>query len=212
MTAQAPGIGDVGASVHTSLATWLRGIGVRPVRLITGLVMFVYIFSHFFNHALGNISYDAMETWLRYHVWFWRIPIVNDTLYLAAIIHFSLGLWALYQRRHFRYSTAEITQLVLGLSIPLWLAGHLGAERLSGALFGWPPFNYASALYTYWVTAPYNIAVQFISLTVAWTHACIGLYFWLRLKSFFDWAAPVLLSVAVLMPALAMIGAHHGGR
>jgi adenylate cyclase len=174
--------------------------------------MFVYIFSHFFNHALGNISYDAMETWLRYHVWFWRIPIVNDTLYLAAIIHFSLGLWALYQRRHFRYSTAEITQLVLGLSIPLWLAGHLGAERLSGALFGWPPFNYASALYTYWVTAPYNIAVQFISLTVAWTHACIGLYFWLRLKSFFDWAAPVLLSVAVLMPALAMIGAHHGGR
>ncbi|HVR57004.1 MAG TPA: adenylate/guanylate cyclase domain-containing protein, partial [Pseudolabrys sp.] len=212
MTAQAPGIGDVGASVHTSLATWLRGIGVRQVRLISGLVMFVYIFSHFFNHALGNISYDAMETWLRYHVWFWRIQIVNDTLYLAAIIHFSLGLWALYQRRHFRYSTAEITQLVLGLSIPLWLAGHLGAERLSGALFGWPPFNYASALYTYWVTAPYNIAVQFISLTVAWTHACIGLYFWLRLKSFFDWAAPVLLSVAVLMPALAMIGAHHGGR
>ena len=212
MTAQAPGIGDVGASVHTSLATWLRGIGVRQVRLISGLVMFVYIFSHFFNHALGNISYDAMETWLRYHIWFWRIPIVNDTLYLAAIIHFSLGLWALYQRRHFRYSTAEITQLVLGLSIPLWLAGHLGAERLSGALFGWPPFNYASALYTYWVTAPYNIAVQFISLTVAWTHACIGLYFWLRLKSFFDWAAPVLLSVAVLMPALAMIGAHHGGR
>ena len=212
MTAQSPGIGDVGASVHTSLATWLRGIGVRQVRLISGLVMFVYIFSHFFNHALGNISYDAMETWLRYHVWFWRIPIVNDTLYLAAIIHFSLGLWALYQRRHFRYSTAEITQLVLGLSIPLWLAGHLGAERLSGALFGWPPFNYASALYTYWVTAPYNIAVQFISLTVAWTHACIGLYFWLRLKSFFDWAAPVLLSVAVLMPALAMIGAHHGGR
>ncbi|MGA7184667.1 MAG: adenylate/guanylate cyclase domain-containing protein [Pseudolabrys sp.] len=205
-------MGDVGASAHTSLATWLRGIGVRQVRLITGLVMFVYIFSHFFNHALGNISYDAMETWLRYHVWFWRIPIVNDTLYLAAIIHFSLGLWALYQRRHFRYSTAEITQLVLGLSIPLWLAGHLGAERLSGALFGWPPFNYASALYTYWVTAPYNIAVQFISLTVAWTHACIGLYFWLRLKSFFDWAAPVLLSVAVLMPALAMIGAHHGGR
>jgi len=212
VTAQAPGIGDVGASVHTSLATWLRGIGVRQVRLISGLVMFVYIFSHFFNHALGNISYDAMETWLRYHVWFWRIPIVNDTLYLAAIIHFSLGLWALYQRRHFRYSTAEITQLVLGLSIPLWLAGHLGAERLGGALFGWPPFNYASALYTYWVTAPYNIAVQFISLTVAWTHACIGLYFWLRLKSFFDWAAPVLLSVAVLMPALAMIGAHHGGR
>jgi hypothetical protein len=210
VTVQAPGIGDVGASGHPSLAAWLHGIGVRQIRLITGLIMFAYIFSHFFNHALGNISYDLMETWLKYHVWWWRIPIVNDTLYLAAIVHFSLGLWALYQRRHFRYSTAEITQLVLGLSIPLWLASHLGAERVGGALFGWPPFNYASALYTYWVTERYNIAVQFISLTVAWTHACIGLYFWLRLKSFFDWAAPILLSIAILMPPLAMIGAHHG--
>ena len=48
--------------------------------------------------------------------------------------------------------------------------------------------------------------------TVAWTHACIGLYFWLRMKSFFDWAAPILLAIAVLLPALAMIGAHHAGR
>jgi hypothetical protein len=54
VTAQAPGIGDVGASVHTSLATWLRGIGVRQVRLITGLVMFVYIFSHFFNQPAAS--------------------------------------------------------------------------------------------------------------------------------------------------------------
>ena len=39
-------------------------------------------------------------------------------------------------------------------------------------------------------TRPHMIAVQFILLTVAWTHACIGLYFWLRLKPFFRWAAP----------------------
>jgi adenylate cyclase len=67
-------------------------------------------------------------------------------------------------------------------------------------------------LFAYWVTGPYNIGVQFISLMVAWTHACIGLYFWLRLKSFFDWAAPYLLAVAILLPTLAMIGAHHAGR
>jgi len=212
VTVETHGIGDVGESAHTRFTTWLRGIGVRQVRIGTGLVMFAYIFSHFFNHALGNISYDAMEAWLKYHVAWWRFPLINDTLYLSAIVHFSLGLWALYQRRHFRYSAAEITQLVLGLSIPLWLASHLGAERLTGLLFGTPPFNYATALFAYWVAAPYNIAVQFISLTVAWIHACIGLYFWLRLKSFFDWAAPILLAIAILMPPLAMIGAHHAGR
>jgi len=215
MTIQSPTTDDVRAprtDTTSKLPAWLHGIGVRQVRLATGLVMFAYILSHFFNHALGNISYTTMETWLKWHIWFWRIPIVNFALYAAAMTHFSLGLWALYQRRHFRYTAPEITQLVLGLSIPLWLAGHFGGVRLSGLLFGIPPFNYATTLFAYWGLMPHFIAVQFILLTVAWTHACIGLYFWLRLKSFFSWAAPIMLSFAVLLPPLAMIGAHHGGR
>ncbi|MFY9754996.1 MAG: 2Fe-2S iron-sulfur cluster-binding protein, partial [Pseudolabrys sp.] len=215
MTAQAPAYVDVRAprvDRNLKLSVLLRGISVRQVRLVTGLVMFAFIFSHFFNHALGNISYETMESWLRYHVWWWRTPVVNYTLYTAAMIHFSLGLWALYQRRHFRYTAIEITQLVLGLSIPLWLASHFGAMRLGGALYGLPPPYYAGPLYAYWVARPHMIAVQFILLTVAWTHACIGLYFWLRLKSFFSWAAPIFLAIAVLMPPLAMIGAHHAGR
>src|SRR6476619_4898789 len=211
MTVQAPTLGDVQTARFDALA-WLRGIGVRQVRLATGLIMFAYIFSHFFNHALGNISYDLMETWLRYHVWWWRIPVVNDTLYPAAIVHFSLGLWALYQRRHFRYSVAEITQLVLGLSIPLWLASHFGPARVAGWLYDWPPLPYANVLFAYWSTRPHMIAVQLILMTVAWTHACIGLYFWLRMKRFFRCAAPILLSIAVLLPPLAMLGAHQGAR
>jgi len=215
MTVQAPTLGDVQAArfdIGARALTWLRGIGVRQVRLACGLIMFTYIFSHFFNHALGNISYDLMHSWLRWHIWWWRIPVLNITLYSAAIIHFSLGLWALYQRRHFRYSVAEITQLLLGLSIPLWLASHFGAVRVAGWLYGIVPFSYANSLFGYWVSRQHMIAVQFILLTVAWTHACIGLYFWLRMKSFFRWAAPILLSIAVLLPPLAMLGAHQGAQ
>ena len=189
MTIQAPAVVDVRASglgATSRMSGWLRGIGVRQVRLACGLVMFTYIFSHFFNHALGNISYATMDAWLAWHIWWWRIPIVNATLYAAAATHFSLGLWALYQRRHFRYTVAEITQLLLGLSIPLWLASHFGPERVSGWLYGRVPAHYALALYAYWVTRQHMIAVQFILLTVAWTHACFGLYFWLRLKPFFQ--------------------------
>jgi adenylate cyclase len=182
------------------------------VRLASGLVMFSYIFSHFFNHALGNFSYDTMEAWLRFHVWWWRIPIVNFTLYAAATTHFSLGLWALYQRRHFRYTIIEITQLVFGLSIPLLVASHLGIVRLGGLLFGRDPPIYAPPLLAYWVNRPYMVGVQFVLLTVAWTHACIGLYFWLRLKPFFKWAAPFLLAIAVLLPPLAMTGTHRGAH
>src|ERR1700716_3531588 len=215
MALPAPAIVDV-RSIDTDrtlrIATWLRGIGVRQVRLACGLVMFSYIFSHFFNHALGNFSYDTMEAWLRFHVWWWRIPVVNFALYAAATTHFLLGLWALYQRRHFRYTVIEITQLVLGLSIPLLIASHLGIVRLGGLLFGRDPPIYAPPLFGYWVNRPYMVGVQFLLLTVAWTHACIGLYFWLRLKPFFKWAALFLLAIAVLLPPLAMTGTHRGAH
>jgi adenylate cyclase len=213
MTLQSPAIVDIRPVVHASaLATRLRGIGVRQVRLACGLVMFAYIFSHFFNHALGNLSYDVMEVWLRFHVWWWRIPVVNFTLYAAATTHFLLGLWALYQRRHFRYTLAEVTQLLLGLSIPLLLASHFGIVRVGGLLFGRDPPMYAAPLLAYWVTRPYMVGVQFLLLTVAWAHACIGLYFWLRLKPFFRWAAPFLLAIAVLLPPLAVTGTHRGAH
>src|SRR3984893_757932 len=213
MTLHAPVIVDVRPVDQTSgIATWLRGIGVRQVRLGCGLVMFSYIFSHFFNHALGNFSYATMEAWLRFHVWWWRIPLVNFTLYTAATIHFMLGLWALYQRRHFRYTAIEVTQLIFGLSIPLLLASHFGIARLGGVMFDRNPPNYAGVLVAYWSLRPYMIAVQFVLLTVVWIHACIGLYFWLRLKPFFRWAGPFLLAVAVLLPPLAMTGTHRGGH
>jgi adenylate cyclase len=201
-----------GSAKLSGIRRWLRGIGVRQVRLFCGLIMFSYIFSHFFNHALGNLSYSTMEAWLTYHVWWWRIPIVNFTLYAAATTHLALGLWALYQRRHFRYTAIEITQLAFGLSIPLLLSGHFGIVRLRTLLFGMGPPNYAGPLLAYWAQRPYMIAVQFALLTVAWIHGCIGLYFWLRLKPFFKWAAPFLLAIAVLLPPLAMTGTHRGAH
>ena len=157
MTVQAPTLGDVRATrfdAKCAPLAWLRGIGVRQVRLACGLIMFAYIFSHFFNHALGNVSYPLMQDWLWYHIWWWRIPVVNITLYTAAIIHFSLGLWALYQRRHFRYTATEITQLLLGLSIPLWLASHFGAVRVAGWFYDFASRSPTpTSLFGYWVNA-----------------------------------------------------------
>jgi len=44
------------------------------------------------------------------------------------------------------------------------------------------------------------------------THGCIGLYFWLRMKAFYQRAAPFLLAFAVLVPTLALLGLYQGGR
>ena len=191
--------------------SFFHGIGVRQVRIICGLILFAYLLSHFANHALGNVSYAAMEAGLEWHMRFWRYPVVVAVFYTAAITHWALGLWALYERRQFRYAGPEISQLVLGLSIPFLLVNHFVAVRLQSPLFG-RDLYYAQVLNAYWITRPYMKWVQFGLILVAWTHGCIGLFFWLRLKRFFTRAAPFLLAAAVLIPTLALLGVIDGGR
>jgi adenylate cyclase len=189
----------------------LRGIGVRQVRVTCGLILFAYLLSHFVNHALGSVSYGAMVEGLKYHMAFWRYPLVTAVFYTAGITHWGLGLWALYERRQFRYRTPEITQLVLGISIPFLLVAHFVGIRMQQPLFG-RDLYYAQALFAYWVNRPYMEWVQFALLIVAWVHGCIGLFFWLRLKRFFARAAPYLLVAAALLPTLALLGLIQGGR
>src|SRR5215469_4341998 len=108
---------------------FLRGIGVRQVRLVCGMVLFSYLISHFLNHALGNISVDAMTDGIYYHTRFWQFPPVAFALYTAVLVHSGLGVWALYQRRQFSWRTTELLQLLLGLSIPVLIASHVIGVR-----------------------------------------------------------------------------------
>src|SRR6266568_1495543 len=190
---------------------FIRGISVRQVRLACGLVLFSYLVSHFVNHALGNISMDALATGVYYHIAFWQFLPVAMVFYTAALVHAGLGIWALYERRQFRWKALEPLQLVLGLSIPALIISHLAGVRLGHTLFGYEKL-YPQVLYAYWIVRPYKMWLMFGVLTIAWIHGCIGLYFWLRMKAFYKSASPFLLSVAVLVPMLAMLGLYQGGR
>src|SRR5215831_10565571 len=152
-----------------------------------------------------------MNAGLDYHVRLWQSRPGALALYSALAIHASLGLWALYQRRDFRFKASEAIQLIFGLSIPLLLAQHVVSERLGLSLYGIER-GYAQALHAFWVATPMRGVVQTIALLVAWTHGCIGLYFWLRLKRWFPRAAPALFAAAILLPTLALLGFYQGGR
>ena len=195
----------------TALAKSRRGIGIRQVRLGCGFILFAYLISHFLNHALGNISLDALAAGVTYHPVFWQYPPVAIVFYGAATIHFTLGVWSLYDRREMRWRTVEPMQLVLGLSIPILIVSHVIGIRLSQLMFGTEKL-YPQVLYNYWVAAPERLWLIYLALLAAWLHGCIGLYFWLRLKTFFQSAAPLLLAAAILIPTLAMLGIYQGGR
>ncbi len=188
-----------------------RGIGLRQVRLASGLVLFGYLVSHFLNHALGNISAEALARGLYLHTVFWQFPPITIVFYAACLVHAGLGIWALYQRREFGWKAIEPLQLILGLSIPFIIISHIVGVRVSQTLFGLEKL-YPQQFYAFFVAKPSQIWQMLAILVVAWVHGCIGLYFWLRIKPFFKRAAPFLLVVAVLIPTLAMLGIYQGGR
>ena len=151
----------------SGFADRLRGIGARQVRLASGLVLFAYLLSHFVNHALGNISLDAMEAALRYQLAFWRSLPIAVVFLTAGAVHWYLGLQALYERREFRYPTKEIVQLVSGIAIPFLLVMHFVSTRLPQPLFGHTS-SYTQAITAYWITRPYAHWLQYVLLVVAW--------------------------------------------
>ena len=194
------------------LTTFIRGISLRQIRLASGLVLFAYLVSHFLNHALGNISLDALASGVTFHTLFWQFPPVGMLFYISCLVHTALGLWALYERRQFRWKAIEPLQLVLGLSVPALIVAHVVGARLGQSLQG-HEILYPQVLFAYFVAWPsYRLWLMLAVMITSWVHGCIGLYFWLRMKAFYVRTAPLLLAAAVLLPTLAMLGVYQGGR
>ena len=193
------------------LAKSIRGIGLRQVRLVSGMVLFGYLVSHFLNHALGNVSMTALARGVYIHTLFWQFLPIAVVFYTACLVHAGLGIWALYERRQFKWKAMEPIQLVLGLSIPALIIAHIVGVRLGQALFEHEKL-YPQELYLFFVAAPMKLWQMFAVMVIAWVHGSIGLYFWLRMKAFYRWGAPFLLAAAVLIPTLAFLGIYQGGR
>lgn len=195
----------------SSLGRHVRGIGIRQVRLATGLVLFAYLISHFANHALGNVSLSAMDAALYYHAMFWQSWPILIVFYGAVLTHLGLGIWALYARRQFRWTGIELTQLVFGLSIPVFVISHVVGVRIAAPLFGHEK-DYPQVVFAYWVFRPYMQWTMYAVLVVSWVHGCIGIYFWVRTKPYFRKISPLLLALAVILPTLSLLGLYQAGR
>jgi adenylate cyclase len=174
-------------------------------------VLFSYVATHLANHALGLVSLGAMEAGLGWFLWFWRNPLVNLVLYAALLTHVGLALRSLYRRRHLRMPAWEATQLGLGLLIPPLLIQHVVGTRVAVLLFDVVD-SYARTLLGFWYLRPEVGLRQTILLLIAWTHGCIGLHYWLRIRPWYARVALPLFAGAVLLPVLALLGFAQGGR
>lgn len=195
---------------------WLRRLTAitgrwdRFLRLASGIILFAFVTTHLSNHALGLISLDVMEDLRLDILYVWQVGIGFWLLFASAVIHPLLGLYSLWSRHRLMMKPLQALQVILGLTIPLVFIDHLVETRLA--------FEYARALPTYQSVMldlyrnPLEVAVQAALLLIIWTHGCIGLYFWLRFKSWYRPLAGAGRLVALLLPVLALIAFFQIGH
>lgn len=187
-----------------------RRIGLREVRLASGLILLTFLVTHFSNHALGLLSIGAMEEGRHAFNLLWRNPFGTALLYGALLLHYGLALVALYRRETLRMPAREGAQLALGLSLPFLIIAHVVGTRIDLVVTGHEA-TYPDVLRGLWIVAPENGVRQAVALVVAWLHGCLGVSFWLRSKSWFPRYALVLYTGALLVPVLALLGFAEAG-
>jgi adenylate cyclase len=185
---------------------------IRRLRLASGLVMLAYVATHLLNQSLGLFSVEIMDRVLEVIYETWSTSVGGLVLYSAFTVHYCLALWALWLRRSLKMPVAEAAQLVLGFSIPFFLVDHVLTTRVGDTFYGANYGYYQSVLYHYFVTDRVRGGLQLTVLVIAWTHAMIGMWFWLRLKPWYPRWQPLLYAAALLVPTLAILGVLEGGR
>lgn len=181
----------------------------RRLRIVSGLILSVYIIAHLSNHALGLISLDAMEAMRKVVTPFWRSEFGGLLIYGSLLSHFSLALFSLYRRRTLRMPFWEFAQLALGLSIIPLLAGHVSATWGARVLMGFDP-NYDFAL-TAILSDPWIMTRQLLLLIVVWIHVVIGLHFFFRLYLGYRRWALHFYPVVILIPLLVIFSIGRAG-
>lgn len=188
-------------SLNTSELTG-RGSVVQRLRLWSGLILMLYAALHFLNHALGHISLEAMEVARLWQAFFWKSYPGIFILYGSLLVHMGLGLWRVATLNTYRLPDWEWGQIILGLSIPFWLASHLVYTRWSEIELG-IEVNYSQELSLIWSGA---VLQQTALLLIVWLHGCLGIHFWLRIRTNYLKIFPLLASLAMLVPAIAITG------
>ena len=181
------------------------------LRLISALIMLAFVICHLTAHWFLLVSVDAAEPVLTVLMYPWRTEIGTAILVAAFVVHYCNALWSVYIRRSLRLNRWELTQLGLGLCIPILLMVHVVGTRIADSALGVTP-SYNNVFIGQWLHRPWLGAVQMIALLAVWIHACIGIHYWLRTKRWYPAWRPALFIYGLLLPTLAMAGYISGGN
>jgi len=185
-----------------------RGDVLQRLRLVSGLVIFAFVATHFLNHALGLVSLEAMQAMQAWRKLVTRSWAGSALLLAAFAVHVGLALYRISQRLTWRLPPWEAAQVLTGLSIPLFLLTHVVYNRGAASLAGTDD-SYAYELANIWPGLAWQHSLLLLAV---WVHACIGLHYWLGLAPWYRRVRPLLFALAVALPVAALAGFSVAGR
>ena len=184
---------------------------VRRLRLISGLVLFTYVLTHLLNLVLGLVSFEALEAGRAVFLAVWRPLPPTLLLYASLLVHLALAYFAIFRRNSLAMPPLEALRYSFGVLIIPLAALHILGTRLMHEVYGVED-SYLYVVTAQWAVDPGYAVEQTLLVLVVWSHGCIGLHLWLRLKPWYPTAAPAALAAAVLLPTLALAGYLAAGK
>jgi len=185
---------------------------VRRVRLVSGVVLLLFVAGHLSNLALGLVSVDAMERWRGVLLMPWQTGFGQALLLTAAIVHVGLGLASLASRHSLAMSRTDWVQLLLGLATPPLLVNHVVGGQETSDLTARFSADYGFVLAIYWRYAPLLALQQLLVVVIVWAHGAIGLYSTLVLRRSWRRLAPIVVPILFAIPIAALLGFAHAGE
>ena len=183
----------------------------RTLRIVTGIILFVFVAMHLANLAVGLISLEALEQARTYFMLPWRNPVGFIILAGSMMIHGALGLVAIYWRNTLQMTRYDLIQTISALLIVPLLASHVLGVTLAAKLLSFEP-SYELTLMLFWVQSPAEGLRQVLVVGVTWIHGCIGLFTWMRLNTWWPKFAMIAYPLAVIIPVSALLGFVEAGN
>ena len=178
-------------------------------RVISGLILFAYVFFHLFNVGLGLFSYELMQGSQEILGAITGSPLGGLVLYAALLTHLGLALYRLARRRTLRMPMTEALQITLGLIIPFLLMVHFVHTNIATKEFA-VETEMGFIVGLIWDTV--SGWQQAVLVLVVWIHACVGLHMWLRVTQVWQRLLPYMIATATLLPAFSLAGFLVQGR
>jgi adenylate cyclase len=191
--------------------TWDTRTWRNNLRLTSALVLLSFVICHLLAHCLLIVSLDAANVAFDVTMYAWQTKVGTALLLAAFFVHYGNALWSIYVRQSLRLAPWQWVQVGLGLSIPLLILNHVMGTGVADNTLG-VVGSYQSVLIAHWVAAPWHAILQTAAVLTIWTHACIGIHFWLRTKPAYARWRPYLLGFALLLPTIALAGYIAAGN